>query len=98
MSTRVPLLLIILLFVLSLYTQAQVASAAVPVKSVARIETFLVPVRLTVASDGSGDHSTIQAAVMAVRDFMQVPATIYIKNSTYHEKLLAPSQKPISPF
>ena len=43
-----------------------------------------MPVRLTVALDGSGDYSTIQAAIMAVRDFMQVPATIFIKNGTYH--------------
>jgi len=30
---------------------------------------------------------------MAVRDFMQVPAVIFIKNGTYREKLLIPSQK-----
>jgi len=30
---------------------------------------------------------------MAVRDFMQVPAIIFIKNGTYREKLLIPSQK-----
>jgi pectinesterase len=30
---------------------------------------------------------------MAVRDFMQVEATIFIKNGTYKEKLLIPSQK-----
>lgn len=52
-----------------------------------------MPVRLTTALSGSGDYSTIQAAIMAVRDFMQVLATIFIKNGTYHEKLLVPSQK-----
>ncbi|UOG77608.1 pectinesterase family protein (plasmid) [Hymenobacter tibetensis] len=51
------------------------------------------PVRLTVAADGSGNYRTIQEAVMAVRDFMQVEATIFIKNGTYREKLLIPSQK-----
>ncbi|WP_426062223.1 pectinesterase family protein, partial [Hymenobacter sp. B1770] len=56
-------------------------------------ESFLVPIRLTVALDGSGDYRTIQDAVLAVRDFMQVPATIFIKNGTYREKLLVPSQK-----
>lgn len=52
-----------------------------------------MPIRLTVAPDGTGDYRTIQEAVMAVRDFMQVPATIFIKNGTYREKLLIPSQK-----
>jgi pectinesterase len=69
---------------------AQVAPVAKPQ---AKIETFLVPVRLTVAPDGTGDYRTIQEAVMAVRDFMQVPATIFIKNGTYKEKLVIPSQK-----
>jgi pectinesterase len=70
--------------------QAQVAP---PAKPAAKIETFLVPIRLTVAADGSGEYRTIQEAVMAVRDFMQVPAVIFIKNGTYKEKLLIPSQK-----
>ncbi|MGI4869569.1 MAG: pectinesterase family protein [Janthinobacterium lividum] len=73
----------------SLYAQVAPAAAAAPTKK----ETFLVPIRLTVAADGSGDYRTIQEAVMAVRDFMQVPATIFVKNGTYHEKLLVPPQK-----
>jgi pectinesterase len=68
---------------------AQVSAA----KPAAKVETFLVPIRLTVAPDGSGDYRTIQEAVMAVRDFMQVPATIFLKNGIYKEKLLIPSQK-----
>lgn len=55
--------------------------------------SFNKSVRLVVASDGSGDYRTVQEAVMAVRDFMQVEAVIFIKNGTYHEKLLIPSQK-----
>jgi len=55
--------------------------------------SFNKSVRLTVAPDGSGDYRTVQEAVMAVRDFMQVEATIFIKNGTYKEKLLIPSQK-----
>jgi pectinesterase len=73
--------------------QAQVAPPAAPAKPAAKIETFLVPIRLTVAADGSGEYRTIQDAVMAVRDFMQVSAVIFIKNGTYKEKLLIPSQK-----
>ena len=71
---------------------AQTTPPAAPPPA-AKKETFLVPVRLTVAPDGSGDYRTIQEAVLAVRDFMQVPATIFIKNGTYKEKLLIPSQK-----
>ncbi|WP_245575846.1 pectinesterase family protein [Hymenobacter norwichensis] len=55
--------------------------------------SFNQTVRLVVAPDGSGDYRTIQEAVMAVRDFMQVRATIFIKNGTYREKLVIPSQK-----
>jgi pectinesterase len=73
--------------------QAQVAPPTAPAKPAAKIETFLVPIRLTVAADGSGEYRTIQEAVLAVRDFMQVPAIIFIKNDTYKEKLLIPSQK-----
>ncbi|GAB3875991.1 pectinesterase family protein [Hymenobacter segetis] len=87
------LVAVISLLLTAPHLHAQVAPPAAPAKASAKIETFLVPVRLTVAPDGSGDYRTIQEAVMAVRDFMQVPATIFIKNGTYHEKLLVPSQK-----
>jgi pectinesterase len=73
--------------------QAQVATPAAPAKAPGKIESFLVPIRLTVAADGSGEYRTIQEAVLAVRDFMQVSAVIFIKNGTYKEKLLIPSQK-----
>jgi pectinesterase len=55
--------------------------------------SFNKSIRLTVALDGFGDYRSIQEAVMAVRDLMQVTATIYIKNGVYREKLLVPSQK-----
>ncbi|MCC3157487.1 pectinesterase family protein [Hymenobacter sp. 15J16-1T3B] len=55
--------------------------------------SFNQPVRLVVAADGTGDYRTVQEAVMAVRDFMQVEAVIFLKNGTYREKLLIPSQK-----
>lgn len=55
--------------------------------------SFNKSVRLVVAADGSGDYRTVQEAVMAVRDFMQVEAVVFIKNGTYREKLLIPSQK-----
>lgn len=49
------------------------------------------PSRLTVAKDGSGDYTTIQEAVDAVRAYSPVPVTILIKNGTYREKLVIPS-------
>lgn len=49
------------------------------------------PSRLTVAKDGSGDYTTVQEAVDAVRAYSPVPLTITIKNGVYHEKLLIPS-------
>jgi pectinesterase len=51
------------------------------------------PTRLTVAQDGSGNYKTIQEAVNAVRDHSQVQVVIFIKNGTYHEKLVIPSWK-----
>ncbi|UOR06166.1 pectinesterase family protein [Hymenobacter aerilatus] len=71
---------------------AQTAPPAAQPKS-AEAPSFNKPVRLVVAADGSGDYRTVQEAIMAVRDFMQVEATIFIKNGTYKEKLLIPSQK-----
>jgi pectinesterase len=46
-----------------------------------------------VAKDGTGDFTTIQAAIDAVRDYTPIPRTIFIKNGVYHEKLLIPSWK-----
>src|SRR5919205_4283186 len=51
------------------------------------------PKTLTVAQDGSGDYTTIQGAVNAVRDLSQEQVTIYVKKGVYHEKLIIPSWK-----
>lgn len=48
---------------------------------------------LIVAQDGSGDFTTIQEAVYAVRDYTPVPITIEVRNGVYHEKLVIPSWK-----
>ena len=49
--------------------------------------------RFVVALDGSGDFTTIQEAVNAVRDHSQIPAVITVKKGTYAEKLVIPSWK-----
>jgi pectinesterase len=46
-----------------------------------------------VAQDGTGDFKTIQEAVSAVRDHMQVRYTIVVKAGTYREKLVIPAWK-----
>lgn len=51
------------------------------------------PSKLTVAQDGSGNFTTIQEAVNAVRDLSQVQVEIYVKPGNYQEKLIIPSWK-----
>ncbi len=46
-----------------------------------------------VAKDGSGDYTTIQAAINAAPDVAQKRVTIYVKNGVYHEKVVVPSWK-----
>lgn len=53
----------------------------------------VLPASLTVAQDGSGDFTTIQAAVNSVRDLSRKPVKIYIKKGIYREKLVIPSWK-----
>jgi pectinesterase len=49
--------------------------------------------KITVASDGSGDFKTVQAAFNAVPLNNKKPTTIYVKNGTYKEKLYLDSSK-----
>jgi pectinesterase len=44
-----------------------------------------------VAQDGSGDFTTIQAAIDASKAFPYQRVKIFIKNGVYHEKVLVPS-------
>jgi pectin methylesterase-like acyl-CoA thioesterase len=45
------------------------------------------PMSMTVAQDGSGDYTTVQAAFNAVPDNYTGPITILVKPGTYYEKL-----------
>ena len=49
--------------------------------------------KITVAQDGSGNHTTVQAAFDAVPLNNKKPVTIYIKNGIYKEKLHLDSTK-----
>jgi pectinesterase len=60
---------------------------SVPAQPVSYPSSFIV------AKDGTGDFTSIQEAVFAVRDLSQQQVTIHIKNGIYREKLLIPSWK-----
>lgn len=53
---------------------------------------------LTVAQDGSGNYTTVQAAVDAAPTNRTTPYTIFIKNGTYKELITVPSNKPFLQF
>lgn len=44
-----------------------------------------------VAQDGSGNFTSIQAAIDASKSFPDSPVTIFIKNGVYHEKVVVPA-------
>ncbi|MFV0376589.1 MAG: pectinesterase family protein, partial [Mangrovibacterium sp.] len=46
-----------------------------------------VAYEMTVARDGSGDFSSIQAAIDATKAFPDKPIVIHIKKGVYNEKL-----------
>ena len=48
---------------------------------------------IVVAKDGSGDFTTVQAAINSAPDVAQKRVTIYVKNGVYKEKLVVPSWK-----
>jgi pectin methylesterase-like acyl-CoA thioesterase len=53
---------------------------------------------VTVAKDGSGNYTTIQAAVTAAPTARTTAYTIYIKDGIYTEKVTVPSNKPFLQF
>lgn len=46
---------------------------------------------MVVAQDGSGDHTTIQAAIDAARAFPYGRVDIFVRDGVYHEKVVVPS-------
>ncbi|RZK86772.1 MAG: pectin esterase, partial [Hymenobacter sp.] len=53
---------------------------------------------LTVAKDGTGNYTTVQAAVAAAPTGRTTAYTIYIKDGIYAEKITVPSNKPFLQF
>ena len=51
--------------------------------------------KITVAKDGSGNYSNVQAALNSIPLNNKKPVTIYIKNGIYKEKILVDSSKDL---
>ena len=49
---------------------------------------------LVVAKDGTGNFTTVQAAINAAPTGRTVPYTIFIKNGKYRERVTIPATKP----
>lgn len=67
---------------------AWVALFGVPhIKAAAQIPDVVV------AADGSGDFTSVQEAVMSIRDYKPVRTTILIRKGVYREKVVIPANK-----
>ena len=51
------------------------------------------PLTITVAQDGTGDYTTVQAAFDAVPSLYTGPITVHVRAGTYYEKVLLPAGK-----
>lgn len=49
---------------------------------------------IVVAADGTGDHTTVQAAVDAVPSGNARPVTILVRKGTYKQQVVIPADKP----
>ena len=52
-------------------------------------------IHLVVAQDGSGNFTTLQAAINAVPDYRKKRTNIFVKNGIYNEKLILPASKQL---
>lgn len=66
----------------------------VPVTGTSFLSTAPPGTSLVVAQDGTGDFTTVQAAINAAPTGLTAPYIIYIKNGKYREKITIPSNKP----
>src|SRR5688572_19328678 len=57
------------------------------------LQTVLFAQKITVAKDGSGDYTTVQAALDAVPEGNAKPFTIFIKNGIYKEVIVVDARK-----
>lgn len=84
------LLFLLLIFVVQAgFSQTFVTGASEKPAFVKDSATFVV------AQDGSGDYTTVQAAINAVPDYRKKRTIIFIRNGNYKEKLILPSSKQL---
>ena len=82
------ILLNLFLFLFLLINSQQVYSVnAIKVNFTADSADFVV------AKDGSGNFTTVQAAINAIPDYRKKRTIVYIKNGIYNEKLILPASK-----
>lgn len=74
-----------------LYNIRLVSCIAVLLLAAFTTKTFAIT--KVVAQDGSGDYTTVQAAITAAPDNGSVAYTIFIKNGKYREKITVPATK-----
>jgi pectinesterase len=55
------------------------------------VAVFSEPRHITVAADGSGEFTSVQEAVNSIRAYMSDTTYMFIRNGTYHEKIVIPS-------
>ena len=78
------------LLILSVFFLLQANGFAKPANTAVKEKSAPYKRHYTVAKDGSGDFTTIQAAIDACKSFPYKRITIYIKNGVYLEKVRVP--------
>lgn len=73
-------------------TLKSLISAALCVFSISALAQPNAP-DIVVSKDGKGQFTTIQEAVLSVRDYKPTRTTIFVKDGVYEEKLLIPANK-----
>lgn len=76
------------------HTSAGAIAINVPVSGNAYASTAPPGTALVVAQDGTGNYTTVQAAINAAPTGLTAPYIIFIKNGRYYEKITIPSNKP----
>lgn len=73
---------------------ALIFAALLAVGAQAQATTDLSAYEMVVAQDGSGDHTTIQAAIQAARAFPYGRVDILVRDGVYAEQVVVPSWNP----
>jgi pectin methylesterase-like acyl-CoA thioesterase len=76
------------------HTGTGIPTVNVAVSGTAQTVTSPINADLVVAKDGSGNYTTLQAAIDAAPSNRTTPFVIYIKNGIYKEKVSISSSKP----